>query len=373
MERNKKKMREILISGYYGFKNSGDDALLKSITDNLKKEHPDYKIVVLSKNPEETEKNYGVKAIKRTNPFSVLFHGAKAKLLVSGGGTLIQDATSTKSLIYYLAIMWIAKLFGAKVMLYANGIGPVKQEENRMRTTKVLNRTDAITLRDERSYEETKNLGITKPEILVTADPVFLIDGADKNKGREILKKAGVLENKKILGISLREWKRADADFNKKITDAIETICRKTNLYPVFLPLQPKDFEICKKILNGLSIDSVVIEDNLSVEDVLAVVKNFNIAMGMRLHSLIYSASCAVPVVGISYDPKVSGFMEYAKQDKFVNAEDLDKEKLIADTLSIYESYDEIKNVLTKTADFMKEKAEKNCEVVARLLAEDKK
>lgn len=366
-------MKEILISGYYGFKNSGDDALLKSITDNLKKEHPDYRIVVLSKNPEETENIYNVKAVSRTNPFSLIWHALKAELLISGGGTLIQDATSTKSLIYYLAIMWIAKLFGTKVMLYANGIGPINLEENKKRTKKVLSKTEVITLRDERSLEEVKKLLISGPKIAVTADPVFTMSGSGKEKGREILEKAGVANNARVLGISLREWKNSDANFSEKVTKAIDIICKDADLYPVFLPLQQRDINICKKISDNLSCESVVIAESLSVEDVLSLVENFHIAIGMRLHSLIYAASCAVPIVGISYDPKVSGFMEYSKQEKFVYAENLDEEKLIRDTLYICENYKKIKEVLVTTSKHMKQKAEENCKMVSELLSEAKK
>ena len=361
-------MREILISGYYGFNNSGDDALLQSIIDNLKTEHKDYKIVVLSKNPEQTKKTYNVGAISRINPFSVIWHMIKAKLLISGGGTLIQDATSTKSLIYYLAIISIAKLFGVKVMLYANGIGPVIQPKNKKRTKKVLNKADYITLRDEKSKKVLSELEVIKPEVEVTADPVFLIESADKTVGEKILEKYGIPKDKKIIGISVREWKKADLAFCDKMSSAVSEICNKLDLYPVFLPLQPKDNGICEKISQKCGVKNTVIKEHLEVSDMLSVISNFYMTIGMRLHMLIYAASCAVPVVGISYDPKISGFMEYAKQDKYVSAESLDEEKLVLDIISINENYEKIKAELLEVSKLMKERAKHNCDIVSELL-----
>ena len=131
-------MSDIIISGYYGLGNSGDEALLKSIISDLKSIDPQISITALSGNTALTRRLYGVKTVNRFNLFSVYRQMRKAKLLLSGGGTLIQDATSTKSLLYYLTIIFMAKKMGLKVMLYANGMGPIK-EKNIKKVNKVLN------------------------------------------------------------------------------------------------------------------------------------------------------------------------------------------------------------------------------------------
>lgn len=361
-------MKEILISGYYGFNNSGDDALLRSITDDLKTEYEDLKITVFSKQPEQTKKVYKVNAVCRTNPFAVIWHMIKAEMLIFGGGTLIQDATSTKSLIYYLAIISLAKLFGVKVMIYANGIGPIVNEKNKKRTRKALNKVDVITLRDEKSLKTLRELEIDKENIEITADPVFLIKSTGKAGGMNILKRYGVPEDKKLIGISLREWKRADEKFCEKIADAVKELCGNLDLYPVFLPLQPKDNVICEEISEKCGVENTVIKEHLDISEMLAVISNFHIVIGMRLHMLIYAASCAVPVVAISYDPKISGFMEYAGQKRYVEAEDIDTEKLICNVMEIDKAYDEIKAELENVAGTMKQKAARNGEILKKLL-----
>lgn len=366
-------MKEILISGYYGFKNSGDDALLHAIINDLKKTSPDKKIVVLSKNPEETKKTYNVYAINRLNPFLIIFHMLKAKLLISGGGTLIQDATSTKSLLYYLAVISIAKIMGVRVMLYANGIGPVISDKNKTLTKKVLNRTDCITLRDEKSFGVLESLGVKKPKIEITADPVFSICSSGEETGRKILKESGVPEDARILGISVRSWKNSDPEFKEKLAFSIDEICKKHSLFPVFLPLQPKDREICEDTASLLNSPFTVLKNHLFIDDMLSVVSNFDIAIGMRLHMLIYAAKCAIPIVGICYDPKISGFMDYAKQDKYVYADNLDRDVLISKTDEIFDDYENIKKALVLTSEKMQGLAEENSRYASSLLQEGEK
>ena len=154
-----------VISGYYGFENSGDDALLLTIIRQIKKDYSDAQITVLSKSPKNTKSEYGVNSVNRYNPIAILWYIFKCDLFVSGGGTLIQDETSTKSLIYYLALIKTALFFKKKVMLYANGIGPLTSFKNIEKTKNILNRVDLITLRDNQSLAELEHIGVDKPHI----------------------------------------------------------------------------------------------------------------------------------------------------------------------------------------------------------------
>ena len=123
----------VVMSGYYGFSNAGDDAILQSIHQSIQEASDEVEVTVLSNNPEETKRVYGLNAVPRFQIFSVIKALRRCDALLSGGGSLLQDRTSTRSLIYYLSIMRAAKLMGKPVMLYANGIGPVEKPENRRR------------------------------------------------------------------------------------------------------------------------------------------------------------------------------------------------------------------------------------------------
>lgn len=317
-------MKKILISGYYGFGNSGDDALLMSIIKDFKSKGLKDKITVLSANPTETKKTYGVNAANRLNPFSLLFHFVTCRMFISGGGTLIQDGTSTKSLIYYLSLIKAACFFGKKTMLYANGIGPISKEKNRKRVKKILSKTDVITVRDERSLEELKNLGINGPEIKLTADPVFMLDNTENID--DLIKKYS-LSN--MMCVSVRKVKNInDERLISVVADALDYASKKYGKQPVLLPLQGRDADISKKIISKMREKAILINEKLSVYQVLSLVAHSDLCIGMRLHMLIYAACGGVPIIGIVYDPKVSGFMEYARQNLYTDVSMLTREKL---------------------------------------------
>ncbi len=139
---------KIVISGYYGFDNIGDEAVLYTIISTLKSEIPDVSITVLSNNPEKTAELYEVKSINRWDIKSIARVIKNSDMLISGGGSLLQDITSSKTIPYYLAIVKIAQLYRKKVVFYSQGIGPVDKKLGRSLIKRVANKVDAIFVRD---------------------------------------------------------------------------------------------------------------------------------------------------------------------------------------------------------------------------------
>ena len=360
---------DIIISGYYGFKNSGDDALLRAIIDDIKrhKESPD--ITVLSANPKETAKKYRVNAIHRFNILGVIKHIKKAGLLISGGGTLIQDATSTKSLIYYLTVINIAIRNGVKVMLYSNGIGPLRNHQNIKRAAKTLNKTNIITLRDPASKDVLDSIGVNVPQVSVSADPVFGIEGFDKERGIKILEERGVpCKEKQIIGVSVRRTKDTDAEFEKAVAGLCDYMAEKYNCYSVFIPMQAnKDEQISRNIMSRMKSESAIISERLEISDIISVFSAMEACVGMRLHSLIYSAIGNVPLIGIAYDPKIRSFMEYTSQKLCVDVKELNgsKGKMLADEL--FRNYDEIRSTLGESYKKLKGMAQSNGKIAVDL------
>ena len=150
-------VKRILLSGYYGFGNTGDEAILASTVKALRKARPELELMVLSEHPEETGSTYGVRAFHRMNPAQVLKAVNLADLVVFGGGSLLQDLTSLRSLIYYLSIIRVSHLVGKPVVVYANGIGPISSKIGRVLTRHTLSRVKAITVRDVESKAELRN------------------------------------------------------------------------------------------------------------------------------------------------------------------------------------------------------------------------
>ena len=184
-------MYKILISGYYGFNNIGDESILRTVIDNLREKLPDVDITVLSQNPGLTAEKYGVKAAWRMGRRDIFRSVRGCDLLLSGGGSLLQDATSRKSILYYLAILALAQLLGKRTFIYSQGIGPITGRVNCRLTALVLRRTDGIVVRDEGSRDLLRKIGVPEDLIHVTADPVIRVKKPDPAQGLALLEREG--------------------------------------------------------------------------------------------------------------------------------------------------------------------------------------
>ncbi|MBQ7986733.1 MAG: polysaccharide pyruvyl transferase CsaB [Clostridia bacterium] len=363
---------KIVVSGYYGFNNSGDDALLAAIIENIRTISEKAEITVLSNSPKDTKSVYKTKAVHRYNVFSVLYEIATCDVLLSGGGTLIQDATSTKSLYYYLSIIKLAKLFRKKVMLYANGIGPLTSFKNIETTKNVLNEVDLITLRDENSQKELERIGVNRPEVHLTADPAFLISANEA--GDDIMEHYGIPKDKELLCVSVRRSKNNPANFEQILADFCDYAYDKHGLFTVFLPMQQRvDYGIAASIKDKMKNKGVVIGTNYQASSMLSIISKMKICLGMRLHTLIYASSCNVPSIGIVYDPKVNGFLEYMGEENYINTEDLTKEKLCEYLDKVCAEYDSAKSHLKFNVRLMQNKANENTELLKGLLGGGKR
>lgn len=361
-------MYDILISGYYGFENSGDDAILMAILDNLRCYKRDVKILVLSKKPEETKRIYGVDAADRFNFNEVVKAMKSSKLFLNGGGNLIQDDTSTRSLMYYLSTIWLAKKLGLKVMLYSNGIGPIDRKLNRIITSKVINKADVITLREEASFAEVKRLSVTKPKVLVTADPAFTLKPCTDSEAASILAAESINTNAPLVGISARKW-RGHEIYAHKIAAAADHLYEKYGIKAVLIPMHyPHDNEINDEIASLMKHKPYIINHKYNVPQTLGIIKNMDMVLGMRLHALIYGASLQVPVVGLPYEPKVEDFLDYMNQPSAGHVEKLEYDRMIEVVEKVWTDRSLIKDRLAEAKQSFVDKAMQNAEIAISLL-----
>lgn len=362
-------MADILISGYHGFRNSGDEALLFAILTTLRKKRPGLAVTVLSKTPEETTRVYGVKSIFRYNYFKIKKEMKASKMLLFGGGSLLQDVTSSKSILYYLAVIFLAQRCNMKTMLYANGVGPITKKWSRYLAKIILNRVDLITLRDDKSDEELKNLGVNRPEIIITADPAFTIEAFPSMSGRYLTSIAGVPDNTKLCIVSIRDWMRSAPNFTQELAKLLDDMIENHNLFPLFVPLQyPADLAISRSVIEKMRHNAYIINRELSVPEMFSVLSEAQIIIGMRLHSLIYATTLEIPAMALVYDPKVSAFMESLNQPDCVNVESFqfcDAKKVLD---RIINEKDLRKDKLHNTNKVLKKTAEENATYAIKLL-----
>ena len=352
--KGERKKYDVVLSGYYGFNNCGDDALLFSILGDLRKLMPDIRALVLTNKPKEGREICMTDTLHRFSPFGLRKALKSTKMLISGGGSLIQDATSSQSLFYYLFVMRFAKKLGAYVYVFANGIGPIKQK-NEKYVRNNLKYIDKITLRDEMSAEELKRIS-PDTEFLVTADPAIEMTGERKNAGGKI-------------GVSVRDWSHLDGAFEDKMASALDEIYKRYHLTPVFIPMKyPDNIKISKRIMSKMKADSEIIENKLNAYETVDVIASMDVIVGMRLHTLIFAVGNCVPCVGIIYDPKIRGFMEYIGQDNLLDADCFDTHKMLEYVDCIMENTEAEKEKLKTNSDRIKALALKNSEIAVEIL-----
>jgi len=274
---------KILISGYYGFGNIGDEAVLEAMLEGFRKRD--------------------TTVIRRGDFFKTLTEIANCDIFVSGGGSLFQDATSSRSFLYYIGLVFLAKLFGKKVMIFAQGIGPLRNKINRLIAGFILDRVDLITLRDEDSRTSLVKMGVRRPPIYVTADPAFLMTVPSASGGGQ-----------PQLGISVRNIAYCpdmEDKLFRRLAESIDYLVEKHKLQPVFILFRnPEDKLKASKVMEMMKHKSQVVFKDGRPNEMLSLFPHFELVIGMRLHSLIFAALCRVPMLGISYDPKVRAFMK---------------------------------------------------------------
>lgn len=361
-------MIKITILGYHGFGNCGDEAILLAMINNIKKLNKDTEITVLSYDPTDTISHYNVNALDRFKFTDIIKAISNTDLLLAGGGTLLQDETSTRSLLYYLSIILFAKMLNKKVMLYSNGIGPVNGSFNKKLIKFVINKVDVITLRDDFSKTELVNIGVNKPPTYVTADPAFSLSPKDKDIDY-IFEKEGIKTDKDLIGISIRKWKNSD-DFVEKISVLSNYMLDKYDVNILLIPMQHSmDLEISRNLYNKINRENVyLLEGEYLSEEVLAIIGRLSVLISMRLHTLIFAGVCEVPLAGIVYDPKIENYLSLLDMPSLGDCKNLDVDFMKSVIDDIMLNRDEYLRKLNITSTKLKKDVIENDKHLLKLL-----
>ena len=366
-----RKQYNVVMSGYYGYKNAGDEAILQSICRNFKEICDDVSFTVLSYDPEDTSARYGCAAVSRFNILRVLKALRRCDALVSGGGSLLQDFTSTRSLLYYLFIIRAAKHMGKKVMIYANGIGPVSKKANRRRVCKVVGKADIITLRDADSLEELRAMGVDRGDMRVTADPVFTMSGDSRENAMQILKESGVPVGR-FIAVSIRDWSGM-GNFCEKVAAICDSLHTSAGRDIVFIPMQPnKEAEINRRIRGLMKSPSYILEGSFTAEELMGIIGASDLVIAMRLHALIFAARMNVPFAGLVYDPKVSAYMNTLSMPSAGDVTDFDEIFALETITQLLERRDEYSEILKLKSAQLSEAAKEDSALLLGLLTEIK-
>jgi polysaccharide pyruvyl transferase CsaB len=295
----------VLLSGYYGFGNLGDEALLEVIADRMRRRFPSAQLEVLSATPATTAAKFGVAAEPRWDWGAIRSAIARADVVLSGGGGLLQNATSLRSLLYYAEILREAIRARRKTMLFAQSIGPL-DFWGRLVVRRFCKGLDRATVRDERSRRLLSEL-VPQTPVERTADPVFLYDSPE------------AVADLSADGLGPESGAYAVVSVRKSVTfrdgpaivaRVVDRLAQRYDIRTAFLPLGgAPDAAASTDVIRACKSSPVLLPE-CSLARAASILRGARLVIGMRLHSLILAARYAVPFLAIAYDPKVRALCE---------------------------------------------------------------
>lgn len=294
----------LVLSGYYGYDNAGDEAVLAAILSHISAQTPRPEFVVTSGAPAETQNrhsapDYALQTVARDG-FKAIWREIKAcDAFISGGGSLLQDVTSLRNMVYYTGLIRMAHMAKKPVMIYAQGIGPLQKPLSQKLTRIALQhrKTRIITVRDPESKFLLEKVGVRR-NIEITADPVWALETNTQN--------SKLKTQNPVWCVSMRSWlHKTSSDAEQTLLAAIRESAQKHGATLKFLAMQP---ERDRALIESLGVENheILATENLHPRAILGLAGQCDLMIAMRLHALIFAAAQGVPCLAVSYDPKVA-------------------------------------------------------------------
>jgi polysaccharide pyruvyl transferase CsaB len=318
----------LLIAGYFGYANTGDEAILAAMLQDMRARRPDLEFIVVSGDPEQTAATYGVRAIAADDIAAMVDAAQAVDGVLLGGGGIFHDywGCPTELLLtrghgkipFFAAFPLLAALTGRPCMIYGAGVGPLLTSEGSRLTRTVFEQASLATVRDEESLETLREIGLEATEVRVTADPAFGLR-IDDVAGRKILADLGVDPGRPCVAVCLRQWTIGVSEsWSQEVAASLDAFVAETGAGLVFLPFHTLPYEMtddvaaAERVVAGMTERSsaVVLRGARAPEVVAGIVAACDLVVGMRLHAVIFAAIAGIPAVGLVYDPKVSVVMD---------------------------------------------------------------
>lgn len=223
---------------------------------------------------------------------------ADADCIVFSGGNLLFDLNKySKS---YFKLKWIvelAKKHNKKIIALSIGLGPFKTEKQEKEAVSVLNELSYVSVRD------LKSASYFKKEVAVIQDPVFT------SAFFAPLAKRGRLKNEKKIAVSIIDYRLAGASheqywaYIKQMAELLVTLSIKYQV--TIFSTEMRDYQAVEDI-SQLLVDVVQIKTIRSKEELYLLYEESTLIIGTRMHSMIFAVAANIPVVGISWQDKVT-------------------------------------------------------------------
>lgn len=296
---------DAVLCGYYGYGNCGDELILQHIVEAQRARHGDVRLGVMTASGEAPDGTFG---IRRYRPSAVLRELRKSGALILGGGSLLQDATSRRSLIYYLSLIRAAERMGLPIMLYANGLGPLSTRSERL-CRRVFRSVDIISLRDRDSWNVVRAMNLPKTKVILGADPVLNGKDTDTEKLAPL---------RRLALFPRGGTRRAD---ELALADSVAALAEHRGLDVAVAAMNPhEDRGAVRRITDRLTLrlhdaNLHVTEASSDPDAILRLIGRSSLVVSERLHALILAFRADVPCIGIDRDPKIGAFLREIGQE----------------------------------------------------------
>ena len=379
-------MKSITILGSFSGRNAGDAAILASTISNIRKISPETKFEVPTLNPDFISKNFDTSYVR---PVSILPWRLSLKFL--GLPTLSSIRRTDCSLItdailfdvdlynpifnYLFGLAFLvayAKRLGKPIFGLNCGVGPINTKDGARLLKYIGNNSQLMIVRDEYSRNLLKKVGVSKPSIIVAADSALTNEAVEPSRIKEIFYQNRIDTSRGLIGFNVTKYidtwlakskQRLDkVSFQKIIAEVVDRLIEELDVDVVFVVTQPMDSNFVKetinKIRNQRHVKIIGSNWEYTNHELMGILGEMEVFIGMRYHSLVLSSAMNVPIVGIAYTPKIISLLKQIGQSKnVIEMRDFDAEKLYILSKNTWENRTLIRKEITPKIQNLKAKA----------------
>ena len=361
----------ITVGGYFGCGNLGDDAILKGFLEGLHDVAPEIRVLALTGNPKWDQKRFGVRCLNRKNPLTLLFAAANSSLFLCGGGSLLQNATSNRSLFYYLHLIRLFRALGARPVLYSAGIGPLFGARVKKKVARTLGLCSYISLRDPDSYHLLTAIDGSRSRLHQGADPALLLPMPPDTRAAAILAKHRLPLPCNYLCVILKGGREC-FDIRRILLASVRMLSKRHGLTPIFLVFDRR-IDRRTTLLAAKENGWKVLELD-EAADALALLSVSRLTLTMRLHGAILSTVAHTPAISVvpnPYDEKMISFSLLSAQE-VIRAEELSVALLVERAEKTLENRNALLPLLTDALQDLRKKAKKDLENIVTMIYNSK-
>lgn len=360
------------VLGSYGGINLGDEAILTCVLKCLRTIRPNAELTVFSRDPGHTEQHFDTAAVAWTgvDQEQVLEAESGLDVLVLGSAGILHDGEARP----FLGPVRLAHRLGIPTFGYAIGAGPLTDPEDVRYVQETIDAVTDLTVRDHESKLVLERVGVTR-KIPVTADPAMLLEPEEFTE--DMLIREGIHSDCRLVGMSVREPGRAaeklDAgSYHSLLSEVADFINRRLDAQVVFVPMERTDIAHAHMVLSGMSAPDAgrVLNGRYTPGQIAGLMRHLDLAVGMRLHFLIFAANAGVPVLPLPYAGKVFDFARAVGAPALTGVARSGAGPLLAELDRLWDERTEHLHSLRQRVQVLRRRAVETCER-CRLLIEE--